>query len=294
MTPGTSPSKHHWRIIELIRWGEDYLSGRGFDHPRREMEWMLSELLSLPRVDLYLKFDQTVERDKLSILRSWIKRRLTGEPLAYITGSTEFFGLPFKVNSSVLIPRPETERLVEIALEIARKTGAKDIVDVGTGSGCIAVAFARHFQEARMLAVDRDPTALEVARENALLNGVGSKITFRQTDVRIDDFGDTFDLLTSNPPYVAENEIGRLMDDVRRFEPLLALTDGGNGLELYRRFALQGRKWIRPGGFAVMEVGLGSHPARVKDIFEREGFQDIQTFQDYNGDDRVMVVGMNG
>lgn len=255
---------------------------------------MLTDLLSLSRVDLYLKFDHPVERDRLRTLRTWIKRRLGGEPLAYITGTTEFFGLPFRVNPGVLIPRPETERLVEIALEKARATQARDIVDIGTGSGCVAVTLARHVKDARIVAIDRDPSALKLARENAQLNGVESRITFQQVDVQTDDIHTTFDLLVSNPPYIPENEMDRLMDEVKRFEPVQALTDGGNGLDFYRRFALQGRKWIRAGGFAVVEVGLGSHPARVKEVFGKQGFENVQVYQDYNGDDRVVVVEVSG
>lgn len=294
MTPASNPSKKRWRIIELIQWGEDYLSNRGFDHPRREMEWMLTDLLSLSRVDLYLKFDHPVKRPDLDTLRIWIKRRLAGEPLAYITGRIEFFGLPFRVNPSVLIPRPETERLVEVALEKARDTAAKQIIDIGTGSGCIAVALCRQLKDARIVALDWDTSALELARENAHLNGVESRITFQLADVRTEPIQAQFDLLVSNPPYIAENEMDQLTDEVKRFEPVHALTDGGNGLEFYRRFAHQGRRWVRPGGFAVVEVGLGSHPARVKGEFEKEGFHNIQIYKDYNGDDRVMAVEMTG
>ncbi|MFQ6675132.1 MAG: peptide chain release factor N(5)-glutamine methyltransferase [Fidelibacterota bacterium] len=294
MVPGPTHSKHRWRIIELIRWGEDYLLSRGLDHPRREIEWMLTDLLSLPKMELYLRFDQPVEGEHLKTLRSWIKRRVAGEPLAYITGNVEFFGLTFHVNPAVLIPRPETERLVEIALDMARKGEVRDIVDIGTGSGCIAVALGRHTEDTRIVAIDRNPSALDVARENARLNGVASRITFRKADVRTEDIPGPFDLLASNPPYIPVNEMEWLMDEVKRFEPRDALTDGSNGLEFYRRFAQKGRQWIRPGGFAVMEVGLGSHPSRVKEVFEKAGFEKIRIFPDYNGDDRVMVVEVNG
>lgn len=258
------------------------------------MERMLSDLLSISRVELYLKFDHPVKQDHLQTLRTWIKRRLTGEPLAYITGKAEFFGLPLSVNPRVLIPRPETERVVEIALEKARDIRANRILDIGTGSGCIAVALARNLDQAQIVAIDQHDSVLKVARENARLNDVESKITFQKADIRSETPQDRFDLLVSNPPYIAEDELGELMDEVKRYEPVDALTDGGNGLELYRRIASQAREWIRPQGFAVMEVGLGSHPERVRKEFEKGGFVNIQVYQDYNGDDRVVVVKMSG
>lgn len=286
-------TKSYWRVIELIKWGEQYFSSKGFDGPRREIEWLLSDLLSLSRVDLYLNFEKTVDPDQLKILKSWIKRRISGEPSPYITGKTEFFGLPLLVDRDVLIPRPETERLVEVALNIAKRIEPIDIIDVGTGSGCISVALAANLKESHILAVDNNDTTLQIAKKNAKLNRVERQISFHKIDILSSDISETFDLLVSNPPYVPKDEIGTLMPEVREFEPMNALTDGEDGLQFYRRFATLGRNWLKTGGFMVLEVGLGSHPEQVKALFKDAGFQSIVLYQDYNGDDRVATIEVN-
>lgn len=290
MAPGPSTARRQWRLIELVEWGERYFSSKGFENPRRNIEWLLTDLLSVSRLELYLEFDSTVDPDQLTILRRWVKRRLKGEPLPYITGKTEFYGLPLFVNPQVLIPRPETERLVETAVELATKIDATNIVDVGTGSGCIAVALASQLENSRVLAIDVSGAALELASKNAKLNGVEKRVEFLKKDIRSESIPGTFDILASNPPYIRKNEMGKLMKEVREFEPINALTDGSDGLEFYRCFAASGGQYVRPGGFLVMEVGLGRHPFEVEKLFEKRGFDNVQLHQDYNGDNRVITV----
>jgi len=286
-------TKRHWRIIELIKWGEQYLSSKGLKNPRREIEWLLSDLLSLSRIDLYLNFEKTVNPDQLRKLRSWIKRRVAGEPTQYITGRTEFFGLPILVNPHVLIPRPETERLVEISLDIAKRINAKKIIDIGTGSGCIAIAMAKNLKKSLLYAFDKNDSALKIAKQNAKLNQVEKQILFSNLDILSDDITNSYDLLISNPPYVAKEKMETVMSVVREYEPINALTNGKDGLQFYRKFVVSGRTWIRQGGFLVLEIGLESHPERVKALFKDAGFQNINFYQDYNGDDRVVTIEVN-
>lgn len=282
--------QRRWRVIELLKWGEGYFSSHGFDSPRREIEWLLTCLLSSSRLQLYLDFERIVHAQELETLRSWVKRRISGEPLQYITGKTEFFGLPIRVNRHVLIPRPETERLVEVAVDLARKIRAERIVDMGTGSGCISIALATRLNRAEIVAVDKDETTLEIARSNARLNGVETRVSFQKADILSDTVEGRWDMLVSNPPYVPKNEFDKLMPEVRDFEPTRALTDGGDGLVFYRQFAAKGRDWVRNGGYLIVEVGLGSHPQRVKSLFQDARFETVTLYQDYNGDDRVAAI----
>ncbi len=247
-------------------------------------------LLSVSRLDLYLNFEKVVHAHQLETLRSWVKRRISREPPQYITGKTEFFGLPISVDPHVLIPRPETERLIEVTLNMATKTGAKRIVDVGTGSGCIAIALAANLESVGIVAIDNDETVLEVGKKNAELNDVEERISFQKRDVFSDHLTETYDLLVSNPPYISESELDTVMPEVRDFEPLSALTDGEDGLKFYRLFAKKGRTWVKKGGYLLLEVGLGSHPRRVKALFQDAGFENVTVFQDYNGDDRVAAI----
>ncbi|MCH7731589.1 MAG: peptide chain release factor N(5)-glutamine methyltransferase [Candidatus Marinimicrobia bacterium] len=288
--PSIKQKKQHWRIIEILKWGEEYFASKGFESPKREIEWLLVDLLSLPRIDLYLQFDQLINSKDLVTLKSWIKRRLNHEPLQYITGKTEFYGIPIKVNPHVLIPRPETERLVEIALKLAEDIDAKEIVDVGTGSGCIAIALAANLKHVKILATDNSERALQVAQRNAEQNAVVKNIQFAKLDILTEDLEGPFDILVSNPPYVRQDEVSTLMPEIRDYEPIGALTDGADGLDFYRRFAAIARKCVREGGFLALEVGLNPHPQQVREIFEEAGFEAIEFFKDYNGDDRVITI----
>lgn len=288
--PSIKQKKQHWRIIEILKWGEEYFASKGFESPKREIEWLLVDLLSLPRIDLYLQFDKLINSTDLSRLKSWIKRRLNHEPLQYITGKTEFYGLPIEVNSHVLIPRPETERLVEIALKLAENIDAKEIVDIGTGSGCIAIALAANLKHVKILATDNSEQALQVAQRNAQQNDEAKNIHFAKLDILTEDLEGPFDILVSNPPYVRKDEISTLMPEIRDYEPIGALTDNADGLDFYRRFAAIARKCVREGGFLVLEVGLNPHPQQVREIFEETGFEAIEFFKDYNGDNRIITI----
>jgi|TARA_Y100000310_G_scaffold64950_1_gene60454 release factor glutamine methyltransferase len=277
-------------LFKVMKLAEHRLSANNSHSPHSEIEWLMMDLFSCSRAHLYLNRHQRLTEKKLLLLSSWVERRINGEPLQYITQRTEFFGLPIQLNQHVMIPRPETEKLVEVAIHHARKTRAATIVDAGTGSGCIAIAIAKSLPEVQLLALDCSEDALELASRNALRNGVADRIIFEESDVLTQNLPDSFDLLVSNPPYIPIDDMAHLPADVRDYEPIHALTDGYDGLAFYRRLCATARHWIASGGFMVLETGRGEHPGKVRHLFENAGFVATTTHQDYNGNDRVISI----
>jgi release factor glutamine methyltransferase len=215
-----------------------------------------------------------------------IERRYKGEPVQYITSETEFYGLPFLVTPDVLIPRPETEHLVEKVIELAASFSAPRIIDVGTGSGAIAVALACHLLHAAITATDVSVSALVIARENAARNRVSDRIRFFEADLLATFAGEQFDIVVSNPPYVAEADRASLAAEVRDYEPDLALFAGEDGLEFYRRLIPSAFDAVTPGGFIALEIGYGQSPA-IAQLLAITGFQQIEFLPDLRGIPRV-------
>jgi len=278
-----------WRVIDLIHWAETYLKEKEFDNPRAEIEWLLCALLDCDRLNVYLRFEEPLSQSQLTILRNWVKRRLTNEPLQYITGSCDFYGRQFLINSKVLIPRPETERLVDIAIEKMNGIDSPSILDVGTGSGCIATTLGLEIPASKVMGVDISLDALVVANGNKAKLGP-ENVFFIEMDILNTSPEKLFDLLVSNPPYIPKNEMENLMKDVKDFEPVIALEDKNNGFTFYKRFAEIGRTFVKPGGWFVLEVGMGDHPSMVQSIFSNSGYLNVELIKDYNGDNRVLVV----
>ncbi len=278
-----------WRVIDLINWGTEYFAEKGFEQPRQEIEGLLGNFLNCKRIDLYLRFEEPLTKPILAQFRSWVKRRVNHEPLQYIAGRTEFYDLELTVNPAVLIPRPETERLVELALELLPKDTPAKVLDVGTGSGCIAVALAKNRPLARVAAIDNSLAALAVARVNGQKHDLPN-IEFIQMDFLHAVPEGRFDLIVSNPPYVPQAEMEKLMPEVGQFEPAAALTDRSDGLVIYRRLAEVAPKLVQPNGWLLLEVGLGDHPQKAQARFAVEPFNAVELIKDYNGDDRVLKV----
>ena len=259
------------------------------DAPKAQAEWLLLSLLKLSRSQLHLEADhRCLTHQQKKVFRDWLRRSASGEPVQYITGETEFFGLPFTLTGDVLIPRPETERLVEIAINEANESKEFSILDIGTGCGSIAVSLACSLKEISVTATDNNRNALKVAQLNAEKNGVASRIQFIDHDILNDEVENCFDIIISNPPYVPLNEYKALQDNVRCFEPREALTEDADGLTFYRSFAAKGKKWLREGGMMILEVGCGKHPLHAKELFESAGWTKVELFKDYNGDLRVL------
>jgi len=259
------------------------------DAPKAQAEWLLLSLLKLSRSQLHLEADhRCLTHQQKKIFKDWLRRSAAGEPVQYITGETEFFGLPFTLTGDVLIPRPETERLVEIAINEANESKEFSILDIGTGCGSIAVSLACSLKEISVTATDNNRNALKVAQLNAKKNGVASRIQFIDHDILNDEVENCFDIIISNPPYVPLEEYIALQDNVRCFEPREALTEDADGLTFYRSFAAKGKNWLREGGMMILEVGCGKHPLHAKELFESAGWTKVELFKDYNGDLRVL------
>jgi len=280
-----------WRIIDLINWTKSYFKEKGFENPRSEIEWLLSSLLNCNRTDVYLRFEEPLSQTQLSTLRDWVKRRVEKEPLPYITGSCDFYGREFSVNKHVLIPRPETERLIDTVIDKLKSIKSQYILDVGTGSGCIATTLGLELPGATVLGLDISDAAIGIANENKENLSV-ENVSFQELDFLNNIPDGPFDLLVSNPPYIPQGEMEGLMNDVRDFEPKIALTDEKDGLVFYQRFAEIGKDLVRTGGWIILEVGLGDHPQKAKTIFQNTGYGEPKLIKDYNGDDRVLVVGI--
>ena len=278
-----------WRVIDLIEWAESYFEKKSFEKPRTEIEWLLCSLLDCERLDLYLRYDEPLSKSQLETLRDWVKRRLTKEPLQYITGACEFYGREFIITPDVLIPRPETERLIDIALTRLNAVKSPKILDIGTGSGCIAITMAKERPDAKVVGVDNSIRALKIAERNSIHLEV-TEYSFIEMNILKSTPKGMFDLLISNPPYISKKEIPELMKDVIGFEPESALTDYSDGLTFYKRFSEIAPKIVHNNSLLILEVGLKEHPQKVYDIFFDQGYTSIELIKDYNGDDRVMVV----
>ena len=284
MSQDYSPSKN-WTARELLDWTEGYFRQRGIPSARLDAELLLAGALGVDRLGLLTKeFEQVVDEEARAVFRDFVKRRGLKEPVAYLTGEKEFYSLPFKVTPAVLTPRPETEHLVDEALAIA--PDAARILDLGTGSGNIAVALAANLPGARVTAVDISPQALELARENAELNTVAARIDFIPGDLcaALEPGTPPFDLIVSNPPYIAGDEEETLMDDVRLFEPRIALIDSrspeSDGLGFYRAILDQIADRLAENGTLIVEVGE-KQGAKVINMFEEAGFTKTSITRDY-------------
>ena len=277
------------KLFEIIHWGENLLVSNGFKNVRQEIEWMLCDLLKIDRSDIYLKINSKISKKNFSKLKEWINQRLKNKPLQYITGKTEFYGHQISVSPDVLIPRPETERLVDIAIDTIKNLSKPKILEVGTGSGCISIALGSAKKDANILSLDVSDSALEIAKINTKKNNI-SNIKFLKLDFLESIPKGQYDLIISNPPYISKNEMKKIMLDVREFEPKIALTDNNDGLEFYRRFSNKAKKMINEKGSLILEVGIGSHPIRVREIFHSSGFNKIDLISDYNGDPRVIKI----
>ncbi len=284
-------SKRNWSIIDLIKWGEGYFNKNNFDSPKQEIEWLLCDLLDYKRVDLYLNFEEIVPKNKLSTLNKWVKKRIKRMPLQYITGSTEFYGNKFFLNENVLIPRQETERLVDICLKSINKLSAPKILEIGTGSGCISISIALIRSDAKILSIDISQNALKKAIINSDYHQTRN-ISFVELDFLKELPKGHFDIIISNPPYISSGEMKNIMTDVKDYEPEIALTDFMDGLQFYERLSIVAPKLLNQEGSLILEVGSKDHPDKVLKLFKSKGYNNIELFPDYNNDQRVLKVSI--
>ena len=287
-----------WTVQKLLNWINDYFVEKGVDAPRLSGELLLSHVLGLSRIELYTNFDHVVEKARLSTLHELVKRCSDQEPVAYLVGRCEFYSLSIKVTPDCLIPRPETELLVERAIELLRSYPASTspplICDLCTGSGCIAVAIAKNFPTAEVIATDISDGALAVAAENVETHGVGDRVRLLCGDLFapiIEGLDQSrFDLIACNPPYVSSSEMEALDKNVKDYEPHSALHAGDDGLDVYRRIAEQIDDFLKPTGVLMLEIGYAQGPA-VKDLLEKTNtFAEIKIEKDTSNNDRVVTA----
>lgn len=268
-------------IRELLREGTAVLSAASVPSPKLDSEYLLAEALNTPRLNLLLSPMDEVDAEQEKTFRVLLHRRAQREPLQYILGTEDFFGLPFRVSPHVLIPRSDTEALCERALEVLSPCG--QVLDLCTGSGALAVAIAHTRKDAQVSALDLSEDALSVAKENASLNGVS--VTFYQGDLFAPLAGQRFDLIVSNPPYIPDGDIDALQQEVLR-EPRMALAGGIDGLNFYRRIAGEAPLHLNDGGWLCLEIG-DTQGADVMALMEKD-FDEVHLFQDLSGHDRVV------
>ncbi len=280
-----------WNIKALLAWTTDFLKAKGFDEAKREAELLLAHVLGCDRVALFVRFEELPTDAERAKFKELINRRVGGWPVAYLVGSRAFYMLTFDVDPAVLVPRPDTEVLVLEALKRLKPLTAPDVLDIGTGSGCIAISLAHQKKDARVTATDISPDALAVARKNAAKHGVTERMTFLQGDLFAPvPSGSTFDLIASNPPYIAPGEFAALAPDVRDHEPRIALDGGPDGLAFYRRIANAAGPFLKPGGSLLLEIGYTQEAAVRGLLAERAEFEVGPTLKDGSGHPRVVTA----
>lgn len=286
-----------WTIGELLKVSADYLKQKGIDSPRLGAEILLAHQLHLTRVKLYLQYDQPLTEQEVEGYRALIRRRLSREPVQYITGTQEFWSMEFIVNPSVLIPRPETEVLVEQAVSLSKQNPnlqeeGVNLLDLGTGCGALAVALAREFKKALIWATDLSEEALQVARRNAERHGVRDRIEFRAGDWFTPFAGKAarFDMILSNPPYIPAEAFETLAPEVRDHEPRSALDGRAQGMHDIARILREATAYLVPGGWILMEMDPEQTQKAVKVIEETGQFAEHRRVQDYSRRYRVVMA----
>jgi release factor glutamine methyltransferase len=288
-----------WTILALIEWTTGYFRKHKIDSPRLDAEVLLAHSLGLRRIDLYLRYDQPLSADELAVFRAIVRRRAAREPVAYITGEREFWGLTLAVDRHVLSPRPETERLVEVALEFLEQAPSGRTpwaLDLGTGSGCIALALAHAFPSLQVVATDLSLRALAVARGNLARHRLDDRVHLaagRDLDM-IDYRGAGFDLIVCNPPYIPSADIDGLEPEIKDHEPRRALDGGADGLAVYRRIVPAAGRRLRPGGGLILEIGWDQGPAVTRLAQDSGLFAEYACIADYGGHDRVVRLVRGG
>jgi release factor glutamine methyltransferase len=276
-------------VLESLNLSADYLQKHDIESARINAELLLASILNCKRLDLYLAFDKPLSENELVKYRNFIKRRGKFEPLQYITGSVEFYGIEIKVNPSVLIPRAETEILIDSVIEQVKTKEEISILDIGCGSGNIAIALAANISNCKVFGTDISKDALKISMENAEVNGVKNKTEFHLKDIITDDFSELpkVDIIVSNPPYVSGEKFDTLQNEIKYFEPNFAVTDFSDGYKFYKAISERVKQLLKPGGKIFFELSENQH-IKVKNIMEANGIKDIRIKKDYLNIERVI------
>ena len=292
-------SAPEWTILKLLKWSTSYFQSHNIDSPRVTAEILLAHALKLKKIDLYLRYDQPLCSNELAVFKALIQRRLTKEPVAYIVGVKEFYSMDFAVTSDVLIPRPETEHLVEAAIALLPDNSGSDlkfekkrILELGTGSGAIVLSLASRRPEHIYFASDRSIKAVETAKRNARQHNLDSKIYFFVCNwfVTLNDHIRPFDIIISNPPYIQTRTINRLQPEIYKYEPVMALDGGEDGLCCLRHIIDNAHDYLNPGGSLLLEIGYDQKSEVYKIIDSRGKYEQVVFIKDYSGNYRVVQM----
>lgn len=275
-------------VLEAINLSTTYLEKKKIESPRLSAELLLAEILNCQRIDLYIAFDRPLKENEVNTYREFIRRRGNNEPLQYITGKVQFYGFDFKVTPAVLIPRPETEILVDTIFGINKFQDNLKILDIGTGSGIIAISLAKLLLECSLEAIDISEEAIEVAKQNSVMNEVDDKIKFLCADIFNHNYeSESFDIIVSNPPYISLKDYNQLEPNVVNYEPKHALTDDKDGNSFYVEIIDKAIKWLKPNGQIYLELGYDKRNF-VEVKLNSAGFQNIKVINDYQEIERVI------
>ncbi len=273
-----------WTISKLLDWITNEFTKSTINSPKQNAETILAHTLNIKRLDIYLLLNEEISGSKLNTIFNIISRRKDHEPLQYILGETEFYGYKIKVNKNVLIPRPETEQLVERI--ITEDNNVKNILEIGTGSGAIVIALAKKLNSNTIDAIDISKDALQIAEQNAKINNV--HINFFKSDI-FSKVTDRYDLIISNPPYISQTDYEELPVEIKNFEPKSALLANNNGLSFYNKILQNAKEHLTESGKIYFEIGY-DQAKKITEMAKENGFRDIQVFKDMNGFDRIMRI----
>lgn len=284
--------QENWTVAKVLDWTSEYFQNSGIPESRIDAEILLSYVMGFPRLQLYLKKDEPVGKIELSKFKELILERKSRKPISYILGEHEFMGLKFKVNSHTLIPRPETELLVEEAVKVSEQSSAKILLEIGTGSGNIAGTLAKYTNASKVYSCDLSLEALRVAQENIDALGVSARVILKQGDVfeafKNENLSGRVDIIISNPPYVALDEKDQLLPELS-FEPQSALFGGQDGLDFYRRIAKEAGVFLKKGGYILFEMNANKS-AETQKILVDAGYKIERISKDYSGFDRIAIA----
>jgi len=284
--------KQQWTLLEVLNHAVSFLKSKDIENSRLNAEHLLAHTLGKSRMDLYLDFKKPLTKAEREKYKKFLFRRAEHEPLQYIMEETEFMSMPFYVNPEVLIPRPETEILAESVIEWSTDSQKSNILDIGCGSGVIAVSLAKYIDDVTITAVDVSEDILNIAKRNADMNGVLEKIKFICSDVTkeyfSEQFANTFDTVVSNPPYISRDEWKTLPEEVQSYEPRQSLCDEADGLTFYRLISKKALSLLHSGGALFFEVGY-TQSREVQKILKQQGYKNIRSIQDLNQIERVVT-----
>jgi release factor glutamine methyltransferase len=277
-------------VLEVIKKTTGFFADKGIENPRLNAELLVGHALGLKRMQLYLKFEQPLTERELEKIRPLVRRRGAREPVQYIVGETEFFGLKLKTDRRALIPRPETERLLEIIATRLAGSPPAQVLDLGTGSGALALGLATAFPAAMVTAVESSESALALARENAAALGLVEHVKYLCSDwFSVLPAGGLFELIVANPPYLSAEETAQAAPEVQEFEPVAALTAGGQGLDELKKILADAPRFLAPGGLLALETGIGQH-AELLRLAAAAGFSQAESLPDLAGRDRYVLA----